>query len=95
MRSACNCEGAGGTTSSKWHSWHNELFKNLDVVVPDCDAIGREHAARVALKILPDARSVRLLDLGLADKEDISDWIAAGGTLGELTELVARLLPAT
>ena len=91
----CNCDGAGGASGSKWQAHYNEVFKTLDVVVvPDCDAIGREHAARVALEILPYARSVRLLDLGLEDKGDISDWLAAGGTREELTELVKGLLPA-
>ena len=91
----CNCDGAGGASGSKWQAHYNEVFKTLDVVVvPDCDAIGREHAARVALEILPYARSVRLLDLGLEDKGDISDWLAAGGTREELTELVEGLLPA-
>ena len=92
----CNCYGAGGINSNKWHTSYNKHFQNLDVVmVPDCDAIGREHAARVALEILPSARSIRFLDLGLKDKADISDWIDAGGTREKLEVLVEDLKPAT
>ena len=82
----CNAGGAG-----KWRSDYNAAFRGRDVVVvQDNDDAGRQHTVSVASNLAPVARRVRILELpGLPDKGDVSDWLAAGGTLQQLDALVA------
>lgn len=50
---------------------------------------GQDHAAAVAKRLLAVARSVRVLDLpGLPPKGDVVDWLAMGGTVDKLYDLV-------
>lgn len=57
------------------------------VILADNDKAGREHADKKAETIVGVASSVRVVHFPeLADKGDVSDWIAAGGTLTELNE---------
>ena len=59
------------------------------VILPDNDDKGRKHGETVAGLVLPVAASVRVVNLpGLAEKGDVSDWLAAGGTEAELRALV-------
>lgn len=85
-----NSGGAG-----KWRDDYSNFFKDWDVVIlPDNDGPGRNHGEQVWRALKGVAHSVRVLMLpGLADKGDVSDWIAAGGTKAKLLELV-ELLPA-
>ena len=93
LTATTNPGGAG-----KWRRDYNQYFSGCDVVVlADNDAIGRKHAHQVANALLPIAALVRIPELdGLDEKDDISDWIDAGGTqddlecLVELTEPLAR-----
>lgn len=84
-----NPGGAG-----KWRDDYNVFLKDWDVVVlPDNDGPGRNHASVVRRSLKGVAHSVRVLALpGLADKGDVSDWIASGGTREKLLQLV-ELLP--
>ena len=59
------------------------------VVLPDNDPAGRGHVNTVAATLQDVAASVRVLELpGLEPKGDIVDWAAAGGTVGQLRELI-------
>lgn len=59
------------------------------VILPDNDDKGRKHGETVAGLVSPVAASVRVVNLpGLAEKGDVSDWLAAGGTEAELRALV-------
>jgi hypothetical protein len=50
---------------------------------------GQDHARDVAAKLAKVARSVRVLELpNLPPKGDVSDWIAAGGTVEQLNRLI-------
>lgn len=82
----CNVGGAG-----KWkREYCSHLRSRRVVILPDNDGPGWEHAAKVAEMLKGIAESVKIVTLpGLADKGDIVDWIAAGGTLEKLNELVA------
>jgi predicted P-loop ATPase len=84
-----NPGGAG-----KWRDEYSIFFKDWDVVIlPDNDGPGRNHGERVRRALKGIAHGVRVLMLpGLADKGDVSDWIAAGGTREKLLALV-ELLP--
>ena len=85
LTATCNPMGAG-----KWREEYNRYFAGLHVVViPDNDEPGRDHGRRVAASLRTIAASVRFLQLpGLTKKgEDVSDWLAAGHTVQELTAL--------
>ncbi len=84
----CNPMGAG-----KWWDELTEHFRDADIVIiPDNDAPGRKHGQLAGEKTAPVARRVRVLDLSaierLGEKEDIFDWVQAGGTSARLYELV-------
>lgn len=79
---------AGG--AEKWQPDLNRYFSGRDVyMLPDNDEVGARHAAKVATELAPIARSVRIINLpGLPPKGDVSDWLAAGGTVEELDALM-------
>ena len=74
-----------------------EWFENSDVVlIPDNDEKGIPHVQMIGEKLIPMARSIRLLQLpGLGEKEDLSDWVEKGGTSEELKRLVDESLTFT
>ena len=86
LRATTNPGGAG-----KWSKTYIRYFANRDVVVlPDNDQAGHDHARDVAASLQPAAKSVRVVALpGLPPKGDVSDWLTAGGSIEELTRLVA------
>ena len=60
------------------------------VILPDNDAPGQRHAEGLADALQPLAASVRILSLsGLPARGDVSDLLAAGGTVAELRRLAA------
>lgn len=81
----CNAMGAG-----KWPEELTAHFKGANVVLlPDNDEPGRKHRDLVAKALSTVAASVRVLDLpGLGEKGDVSDWLAAGGTVDAFYDLV-------
>jgi P4 family phage/plasmid primase-like protien len=85
----CNACGAG-----KWRNEFGEFFDGAKsvVVIADKDAPGRAHAAEVAAKLKPLARSVKVIEL--PDNEarpvkDAADFFAAGGKADALRALAA------
>lgn len=82
-----NIGGAG-----KWIDDYNDSVAGKDVVLlPDADDPGRRHVEKVARSIHGVARSVKVLELpGLKEKQDVSDWIEAGGTKEELEKLISE-----
>ena len=83
--STCNPNGAG-----KWKAeYNNSLRDRLVAIFSDNDEVGREHALVVAQSLFGIAKVVKIIDLpGLPPKGDISDWLDAGGTYGQLRELI-------
>jgi len=87
----CNHGGAG-----KWKAEISHWLKGREVVLlPDNDDPGRAHMADVGAKLAGIAKTIRTVELlGLADKgDDVSNWIAAGGTAEELDALVSNSKP--
>ncbi len=86
----CNPGGAG-----KWKKEYAEFLRDHSVVVfPDNDDVGQKHADEVARSLMGIAKAVKVVNLpGLPPKGDISDWLDAGGTLEQLSELV-QAVPA-
>ncbi len=80
----CNSGGAG-----KWRDDFAVFFEGADVVIlPDNDDAGRDHADKVARSLQSVASRVRVLALpDLPRKGDVSDWLAACGTVETLNSL--------
>lgn len=85
-----NSGGADPGTGTKFTPDLAEWFKGKNVyVLPDNDEPGEKHAAQVVETLKQVAKSIRVVRLpGLGDKEDVSDWIEAGGTVDELAGLL-------
>ncbi len=85
----CNFDGAG-----KWRADYNDLFADRVVyILADNDDMGRAHAEHVAAQLYGIAQTVKIIHLpGLPDKGDVSDWLDAGYTVGDL-EHVCLMTP--
>lgn len=79
---------AGG--ASAWRPEMADYFVGRSVVlIPDNDEPGRTFVNTVAADLEHVARMVKIVELpGLQPKQDLSDWIEAGGTKEQLLELV-------
>lgn len=79
----------GGAGS--WRDDFTPLFKDKRVYIAyDCDEGGRKGARRIA-EILCKIAQVRIIDLGLGDGEDITDWfVNYGKSKKELLELIQK-----
>lgn len=84
-----NAGGAG-----KWFDSYADALKGRDVIVlPDNDDAGRRHADQVEDSLRASGvRAVSIELTGLPPKGDVSDWIAAGGTAGQLRDMAGQRL---
>jgi RecA-family ATPase len=65
------------------------------VILPDNDPAGRDHADDVAAKLAGVAAELAILPcFTSAEKSDVSDWLAAGGSAFELTRMAEDALRA-
>ncbi len=85
--------GAYATTNpggaGHWRPEFTDCLRGADVVIlPDHDKAGHDHAEEVAQSLAAAAIECRIVNLpGLAEKQDVSDWLKAGGSLEELSRL--------
>ena len=81
-----NPGGAG-----KWRDAYSQSLAGRNVtILPDNDGPGQGHARQVARSLCAVGASVEVIQLpNLAEKADISDWLAAGHTVQELQSLVS------
>ena len=81
--------------AEKWLDAYNKALAGKDVVLlPDSDEVGFEHVQKIAASLNGVARSIKVLELpGLKEKQDVSDWIQAGGTKEELEKMIAECPP--
>lgn len=81
----CNPMGAG-----KWRDSFGGYLKGRHIVIlPDNDDPGLNHAEDVYNKLEDLAASIKILVLpNLPAKGDVSDWLASGGSKGELLKMV-------
>lgn len=92
LTATCNAYGAG-KDKSKWRAYHADFLKGVKdvVVLRDYDDAGESHAKAVTESIKALGIPVRVVELpGLTKGQDISDWLAQGGTKEQLLELVAQ-----
>jgi hypothetical protein len=85
-----NPGGAG-----KWLPNMSSYLRGRDaIILPDNDQAGDDHALDVAAKLHGIARSVTIHRLpGLPPKGDVSDWLAYGGNVDDLSEIVIQTPP--
>ena len=82
LAATCNSGGADNGSGSKWLQEFGDALSGADVIViPDRDAAGEKHAARV-VSTLGKARRVRVAEPTTG--KDLSDWIAAGATAADI-----------
>jgi hypothetical protein len=98
MPATCNPGGASEPgQQSKWKAVYSEFLRGADiVVVPDNDDPGRAHAETIVRMSAGIAKRIRILDLTQHWSDcpkggDISDWLAAGGSVERLTEIIDAL----
>jgi putative DNA primase/helicase len=79
----------GKTVLSKWRHDYNRFFRGRRVcILSDNDECGRAHAIEIARNLTLVAADVRIAALiGLPDKGDVSDWLAAGGSAEALLRI--------
>ena len=85
--------GILATTASggagRWQREYADALRGRRVVVlPDNDGPGRQHAQDVARSLLGVASEVRIMELPVPPKGDVSDFLDAGGTVAGLKALV-------
>jgi hypothetical protein len=86
--------GVAATTAHSgaghWPEAITEYFAGANVVIlPDNDLSGWSYARKAAQAILPIAKAVKVVDLGLQDQgDDAYEFIEAGGGRAELAALV-------
>lgn len=85
LTATCNPGGAG-----KWLKEYTASLKDRRVVIlPDNDQAGRDHAQLVARHLNGTAAAIKIVELpGLPNKGDVSDWLDAGGDVGQLREAI-------
>jgi len=95
---ALRLKGLKATTNSggaeKWRPEYAGALSGTSVIIlPDKDAPGRRHVAKVAASLHGKAKSIKVVELPDRDGhqvKDVSDWLAAGGTVAELEGLTAK-----
>ena len=87
LAATCSPGGAGN-----WKPNYGKFFQGAEVVIlPDHDEAGRGYEGAVAASLEGIAARVRSLPLpGLAEGEDVSDWLGRGGTRAELERLAGE-----
>lgn len=90
----CATTNPGG--AGKWRKDHSESLQgaSLVVIIPDNDKAGLKHVEAVTKQLVGQVEEVRIVELpGLGEGGDFSDWIAAGGSVDDLCELVQSTDP--
>ena len=84
--------------SGTWPDAITEYFAGANVVIlPDNDTPGWKYAKKAAAKLLPVAKSIRVVDLGGEEQgDDAYEWIySQGKTRQDLADLVKAQAPIT
>lgn len=91
----CNAGGAAAGESKWLASYNDSLAGKHVVIIPDLDKpddkgerAGTRHALHVAGQLKGKAASVKIVELPIEEKQDVSDWLANGGTAEELRRII-------
>lgn len=91
------CATTNPMGGDKWKASYTETLRGARIILlPDNDETGRKHTQRLQRELAGAVTSLQVLHLpGLAEHGDVSDWIAAGGTLAQLEALSREPPPVT
>ena len=80
------------TGENSWNVGWSERFKDKDVIIVfDCDTAGRNASESLAGKLFDYAKSIKIIDLKLQNREDATDWfISHKKTAKELSALFEK-----
>jgi AAA domain/Toprim-like len=85
--------GTGGASSPPSVATLEPLRGREVVIAYDCDDAGRKGACKLADRLATVAATVAILDLGLADREDVTDWLVTHSrTAKDLTRRARQAL---
>ncbi len=80
--------GGACTKKSSWKAeWTQTLSGARVIIIPDNDDVGRKHAQIVRDALSGVAKSVRIVELPVGEKGDVTDWVESGGTADDLRRL--------
>lgn len=73
-----------------WPKKFNKYFKHKKVFIcQDCDKAGRDGAKKIAENLSGIAKEIKVIDLGLKKREDLTDWfVTYGKSKKELLKLI-------
>jgi len=64
--------------AKKWRESYGEVLKGKHIIIlPDNDEPGREYAEKIAKSLNGKAESIKILNLDVPEKGDVSDWLNA------------------
>ena len=93
----CNPGGAtkGNDPGAKFTQEMARTLEGADlVIIPDCDAPGRDFARAVAKRVHSKAKRVRIVELpGVGEGGDVTDYLNGGYAVEELEELIEEADP--
>lgn len=94
LAATTNFDGASKSRDKpKWREEYNDALKGAQVVlIPDNDIPGRTHMAYAAKSLKGIAGGIKMLELPVPNKEDVSFWLAQGHTREELINLVENTM---
>jgi putative DNA primase/helicase len=97
LAATTNFDGASKSPDHpKWRKEYNEYLKGADVVlIPDNDIPGKNHMAQTAKILEGTAASIKIVELPVPAKEDVSYWLGQGHTKDEFLNLVENTMGCT
>jgi len=90
LTATTNFDGASKSVDKqKWRKEYNEYFTGAYVVLlPDNDNPGRCHMMNIAKELKGIAKGIRMVELPVPQKEDVSYYLEEGHTIDDLLNLV-------
>ncbi len=83
------CATTSPMGAGKWKPHYNDWLRGKRIaILPDNDEPGRKHAHSIAAGLLGIAASVKVVDLPVPVKGDVSDWLSNGGSKESLLQLL-------
>jgi len=77
----------------KWRKEYTETLKGADLVlIPDNDEVGRQHMANIAKELTASAKAIKIIELPVPHKEDVSWYLEEVHTIDELMNLIKNTL---
>lgn len=94
LAATTNFDGASKSRDcQKWRKEYNETLKGADIVlIPDNDEAGRCHMEHIAKELSSYAKSIKIVELPVPNKEDVSFYLEKGHTKYELINLIKNTL---